>query len=206
MFSSIEPECEICNRKFNRTTRIPYITIGKNVTCDHSTCRECLTKQKSNQQVEYRCPQCGDEIQYEEINLPLLKYFNIKDTDNDNNQLLSVQSSMSLCKMNGRVIENARVTGHYDHWINGTIKMVFNEFSLKCGEVFGRGKDLIDKFVVTGSYESNGNVIFVKKYVNEKQIEYKGIIDKIERNSFEIRGTWRNGVENWGSFELNGFY
>ena len=162
----------------------------------HNTCLECLNKQKKL--TPYRCPQCGDEILYEEINLPFIKYFNIKDEESG-----SIQSTV---KMDGRTIENVCVSGHYDHWINGTYKMSFDQFSLKQGKVYGKGKDNIGVFTITGSYERDGVILFVKKYTNGSQVDYEGRIKKIERHSFEIFGNWKNGIENWGNFELKGFY
>jgi hypothetical protein len=196
MFSSIEPACEICYQKFNRTTRIPYVTIGKNVKCDHSTCLECLNKQK--ELIPYRCPQCGDEINYEEINLPFLKYFNIKDDGN---------SVKSIVKMDNRIVENVNVNGHYNHWIKGTFKMSFDQFSLKQGKVYGKGKDNIGEFSLLGSYDKDGAIFFGKTYINGNgKVDYEGRINNIERHSFEIQGDWKNGIENWGSFELKGYY
>ena len=47
-----------------------------------------------------------------------------------------------------------------------TFKMSFEQFSLKQGKVFGKGKDTIGKFTLLGRYEEDGAIFFVKNYIN----------------------------------------
>ncbi|MDB5313573.1 MAG: hypothetical protein JWO38_7775 [Gemmataceae bacterium] len=61
------------------------------------------------------------------------------------------------------------------------------------GEITGEGKDVIGRFVFTGSYDvQTGEVVMMKQYLGKHQVWYRGTPD----GEGCIQGTWSIG-ENW---------
>ena len=78
-----------------------------------------------------------------------------------------------------------------------------NDFTLRFagGAVEGGGRDIIDRFTFSGTYDEQGNVVLVKQYIgkHKHQVLYRGSYD----GEGTIHGTWSIG-ELWsGPFALS---
>lgn len=71
--------------------------------------------------------------------------------------------------------------------------MSFDFFSLRQGRVAGQGNDDVGHFVIAGTYDNDGNVYFIKQYIEQHAVEYEGYLKFDDMGNFEIKGKWRIG-------------
>ncbi len=67
------------------------------------------------------------------------------------------------------------------------------------GEVEGCGRDIVGRFLFTGTYDSNGNVTLVKQYLGRHQVIYRGRYD----GEGTIHGIWSIEPFWQGTFALS---
>jgi hypothetical protein len=75
--------------------------------------------------------------------------------------------------------------------------MTLCKFSLKYGQINGKGNDYIGDFTISGTYNSDCNTQFVKQYIGQHSVDYEGKIIKLSSLDLEIRGKWKiNGLSD----------
>jgi hypothetical protein len=86
------------------------------------------------------------------------------------------------------LVENGKAKGYYNQ--GSQFEMTLDKFSLKNGQVEGKGNDSIGDFIISGTYNSDWNIHFVKQYIGQHSVDYEGKIIKISPSDIEIRGKW----------------
>ncbi len=78
--------------------------------------------------------------------------------------------------------------------------MEFEFFALMAGVVTGQGKDMVERFLISGKYDDSGHIEFVKSYIGayDHQVIYTGVISGDPKTSLTISGSHNYG----GDFEL----
>ena len=64
-------------------------------------------------------------------------------------------------------------------------KMVIGKFKVKDNKISGEGQDEVGKFVFAGLYDTANEVHFIKRYLGQHEVHYKG-----KREGQTISGTW----------------
>lgn len=87
-------------------------------------------------------------------------------------------------------IENCKAKGHFMQQ-EEEFEMKLSTFSLKYGQINGKGNDYIGDFTISGTYNSDCNTRFVKQYIGQHSVDYEGKISKTSSLDLEIRGKWK---------------
>ena len=87
------------------------------------------------------------------------------------------------------LVENGKAKGYYYHYRD--VEMKLDKFSLKNGQVEGKGNDTIGDFTISGTYNGDWNIRFVKQYIGQHSVDYEGKIIKTSSSDIEIRGKWK---------------
>jgi len=89
---------------------------------------------------------------------------------------------------------------YYDPVHSSRADMEFDFFALMSGVVTGQGKDMVERFLISGHYDNDGHIEFIKSYIgtHSHEVVYTGDIKGDPKTGLVISGRHNYG----GDFEL----
>ena len=172
--------CKSCKCKYNTTTKKPMV----NISCCHTTCLKCMSNIERDAYVI--CFHCKEGVYDMKPNYALLELPDI------------IQNHEHVKTL----FERGSVTGKYFQF-DRAFDMHFDKFSLVKGKLTAKGSDEVGSFTMLGDYDADGNVSFLKQYIDAHSVDYYGSLTHDASDKFEIKGNWLISIVH-DRFEITG--